>query len=357
MSAKKVVIIEGEDAAPEAVRPTINLIDRLGVEIEWLRPPVGEEGLARCGSLFPDECRLAIDSSDATLFGATNGKSAPALFYLRWGKATYANVRPTRWIPGYKSPLRSPEGIDFVIIRENLEDLYVGVEGDLEALKPLGLESKRLGHEVADLAPGRFALKVFTKAGVERVVRFGFELARRRKLNGHRGKVTVASKYNVLPRSDGFFQEVAERVAESYPDITYETFLADDFARRIVASPHDLDVVVLPNMYGDILSDEASGIIGGLGLAPSGCYGNDYAYFESVHGSAPDIAGKNVINPTATILSAVMMLEYLGFGDQARKLETAVEMVYAEGKHLTPDQGGAATTTEFCEAVERKLSE
>ncbi len=357
VASKQVVVIEGEDAAPEAVRPTLALIDRLALDIEWVRPPVGEEGMTRHGSLFPDEARRAIDASDATLFGATSGKSAPALFYLRWGKGTYANVRPARWFRGCRSPLLHPEGIDFVIVRENLEDLYVGVEGDLEALRPLGLTSLMAGGPVADMGPGRFALKVITEAGSERVARFAFELARRRRAQGRPGKVTCASKYNMLPRSDGLFRDVAARVAASYPDIAFETFIVDDFARRLVAAPHALDVVVLPNLYGDILSDAAAGVIGGLGLAPSGCYGDTYAYFESAHGSAPDIAGKNVINPTATILSATMMLEYLGFAAAARRLEAAVERVYAAGHALTPDQGGNASTTEFCEVVARELSE
>ena len=287
MSSKRIVVIEGEDAAPEAVRPALGLIDRLELDIEWIHPPVGEEGIRLNGSAFPDACREAIDNSDATLFGATNGKSASALFYLRWGKETYANVRPTRWIPGYRSPLLNPQGIDFVIIRENIEDLYVGLEGDLEALKPLDLRSSRLGRSISDLGKGKYALKIITEAGCERVVRFGFELARRRKTEGHPGKVTCSSKYNVLPGTDGLFMDVAAKVARDYPDIRYETYLADDFARRIVASAQDLDVVVLPNLYGDILSDEAAGLIGGLGLAPSGCYGDSYAYFESVHGSAP----------------------------------------------------------------------
>jgi isocitrate/isopropylmalate dehydrogenase len=352
---KRVVVIEGEDAAPEAVRPTIDLVDRLGAGIEWVRPPVGEEGMRRCGSLFPDECRQAIDESDATLFGATSGKSGQALFYLRWGKQTYANVRPARWTRGYRSPLASPDGIDFVIVRENLEDLYVGAEGDLETLRPLGLTGFTTRGSIADLGPGRFALKVITEAGSERVARFAFELARRRKAAGRPGKVTCASKYNMLPQSDGLFRDVARRVAASYPDIAFETFIVDDFARRLVAAPHDLDVVVLPNLYGDILSDAAAGIIGGLGLAPSGCYGDAYAYFESAHGSAPDIAGRNVINPTATILSAAMMLDHLGFAVEARRLATAVERVYADGEILTPDQGGRASTTELCAAVAGEL--
>jgi isocitrate/isopropylmalate dehydrogenase len=155
----------------------------------------------------------------------------------------------------------------------------------------------------------------------------------------------------MLPQSDGLFRSVALDVARGYPDIGFDGFLVDDFARRLVAEPHGLDVVVLPNLYGDILSDAAAGLVGGLGLAPSGCYGDSYAYFESVHGTAPDIAGRNVINPTATILSAVMMLDHLGFDAAARRLDAAVARVYAAGAPLTPDQGGAATTTAFCEAV------
>ncbi len=355
MPAKRVVIIEGEDAAPEAMRPTVALVERLGADIEWVRPPVGVEGVRRCGTPFPEECRRAIDASDATLFGATSGPSAAALFYLRWGKQTYANVRPARWFAGARSPLARPTGIDFVIVRENLEDLYVGVEGDLEALRPLGLSGFTVRRPVADLGPGRFALKVITEAGSERVVRFAFELARRRKAAGRPGKVTCASKYNMLPQSDGLFRDVAARVAAAYPGIAFESFIVDDFARRLVAVPHDLDVVVLPNLYGDILSDAAAGLIGGLGLAPSGCYGDAYAYFESAHGSAPDIAGKNIINPTATILSAALLLHHLGFAAHAHRLEAAVERVYADGRALTPDQGGSASTTEFCDAVGRAL--
>jgi isocitrate/isopropylmalate dehydrogenase len=355
MGRKRVVVIEGEDAAPEVVRPTIALIDRLGPDIEWLHPPVGDAGIAQHGSLFPEEARQAIDASDATLFGATSGKSAPALFYLRWGKQTYANVRPARWLPGYRSPLANPQGIDFVIVRENLEDLYVGVEGDIEALRPLGLTSWTARQPVAEMGPGRFGLKVITEAGSERVVRFAFEVAQRRRKGGRPRKVTCATKHNMLPHSDGLFLQVARRVAASYPDIQFESFIVDDFAHRLVAAPHELDVVVLPNLYGDILSDAAAAVIGGLGLAPSGCYGDGYAYFESAHGSAPDIAGKNVINPTATILAGTLMLDYLGFGEAARRLAMAVERVYAEGRCLTRDQGGSASTTDFCVAVERAL--
>ena len=206
------------------------------------------------------------------------------------------------------------------------------------------------------MAPARFALKIISERGSERVIRYAFELAQRRKAQGYRGRVTCSSKYNMLPRSDGLFLEVAQRMAPDYPDIEFEHFIIDDMARRVVAAPQDLDVLVLPNLYGDVLSDLAAGVIGGLGLAPSGCYGETYAYFESAHGSAPDIAGLNIINPTATLLSGAMLLAHLGFGAAATRLETAVERVYAEGKCLTPDQGGSARTTEFCEAVERQLA-
>ncbi len=346
MPVRRVVVVEGEDAAPEAVRPSLRVVDALGTGIEWLQPPVGERGLAECGSLFPDEARAAIDASDATLFGATSGPSAPAILYLRWGRRTYANVRPCRFWPGCASPLRRPEGIDFVIVRENLEDLYTGVEGELETLAPLGLGSPMFGRPVAELAPGRFALKVITEAGSERVIRFAFELARSR-----RRRLTCATKHNMLPRSDGLFRDVALRLAVEYPDVELRSYIVDDFARRLIAEPHELDVVVLPNLYGDVFSDAAAGLVGGLGLAPSGCYGDDYAYFESAHGSAPDIAGRGIINPTATLLSAALMLEHLGLGAAARRLRGAIERVYAEGRVLTPDQGGSASTEDFCRAV------
>lgn len=356
MATKRVVIIEGEDAAPEAMGPTVELVDRLGLDIEWSRPPVGEEGIALRDSPFPEEAREAIDGSDATLFGATSGPSVRALFYLRWGKETYANVRPARWFPGCRSPMASPEGIDIALVRENLEDLYVGVEGDIADLAPVDLRSFTWRRPVSELGAGKFALKVITEKGSERVVRFAFELARRRKKgSGKPGKVTSATKHNMLAVTDGLFLEVAQRIAGEYPDIEFESLIVDDFAHRLVARAHDFDVAVMPNLYGDILSDAAAGVIGGLGLAPSGCYGEDYAYFESAHGSAPDIAGKNIINPTATILSAAMMLEYLGFGQAAQRLEGAVHEVYAEGAHLTPDQGGACSTTEFCQAVGERL--
>jgi len=355
MPRKRVVVIEGEDSAPEAMRPSVALLQKLGVDVEWIHPPVGERGLEEHGVVFPSVAREAIDTSDATFFGSTSGKSVAALFYLRWGKQTYANVRPARFVRGYGSPLANPQGVDFVIVRENLEDLYLGVEGPVEDLAPLGLVSRTAGKPVAEMAPGRYALKVISEAGTERVARFSFELARSRKASGRPGRVTCATKHNMLPQSDGLFREVTQRVALDYPDIELQSFIVDDFAHRMIAAPRDLDVVVTPNLYGDILSDAAAALVGGLGLAASGCYGDDYAYFESAHGTAPDITGRNIINPTATLLSAAMMLDYLGFGDAARRLTDALERIYAEGRVLTPDQGGTASTSAFCDETARLL--
>jgi len=241
--------------------------------------------------------------------------------------------------------------IDFVIVRENLEDLYAGIEGNIEDLNAIPLNSFTAGQALSEMAPGRFAIKVITEKRTKAIIEFAFELARRRKADGRPGKATCSSKYNMLFYSDGLFKEIAQQVAPAYPDIEFETFIIDDLAHRLVKSPQDLDVVVMPNLYGDILSDAAGGLIGGLGLVASGCYGKDYAYFESAHGTAPDLVGKNIINPTAQIISGAMMLDYLGFSDPSKQLISAVEKVYAQGKFLTPDQGGSSTTSQFTDAV------
>ena len=349
---KTIAVIPGDDAAPEAVRPVVALLDSLNIGLHWAYPEVGEAAEANTGSRFPAAARQMIDDADTTLFGSTSGKSGAALHYLRWGKETYANVRPCRYLPGCASPLREAEGIDFVIVRENLEDLYVGVEGDLQDLAPLNLTGRTVRKPVHELGRGRYAVKAITREGTERVVRFAFELAAQR--NGKR-KVACATKHNMLRETDGLFLEVARQVASEHPNIEFESFIVDDFACRMIREPHRFDVVVMPNQYGDILSDAAGGLVGSLGLAASGCFGADYAYFEPAHGTAPDIAGRNVINPTATLLSAAMMLQHLGFDGQASRLEAAVAQVYADGRTLTPDQGGSASTTEFCAAVARAL--
>ncbi len=356
---KTVAVIPGDDAAPEAVLPTIDLLEKLGIEIDFEWPLYGPRALAETGSLFPDTTRAAIDAADATLFGAGSGDSTPIVQYLRWGKSTYANVRPARWIPGCNSPLANPEGIDLVILRENLEDLALGIGGELQELYPLQLRSERGKCTLNDfseaLGGGRFAVKAITRGGTERIARHAFELARARKAEGKMGKVTCGTKHNLIPQPDGLFLEVTREVAADYPDVAFENWFIDDFARRLIAEPQSMDVVVLPSLYGDIFSDAAGGLIGGLGLCPSGCFGEEYAYFEPIHGTAPDIAGKNIINPTAMIRTAGMMLRHLGFAESADRLDAAITEVYQAADRLTPDQGGAASTTAFCEAVASRL--
>ncbi|MCP5026906.1 MAG: isocitrate/isopropylmalate dehydrogenase family protein [Actinomycetia bacterium] len=336
-----VCLIEGDDAAPEVVGPTVELLDASGADIEW--HPVDGTDL--------NAARDMIDATDTCLFGSTNGRSSRALFHLRWGRQTYANLRPVRHIPGSITPLAEPDGLDFVIVRENLEDLYLGLEGDLPELEPLGLTGRRR-EPLGSLGPGSYAIKVITDKGSTRVAHAAFRLARERKEAGRGpGKVTVAAKTNMLPVSDGRFHARCMDVATEYPDIDVDSYIIDDFARRLVATPHSLDVVVMPNLYGDILSDAAAGLSGGLGTAPSAGVGDDYSYFEPVHGSAPDIAGMGIINPTAQLLSAVMMLDHLGQAEPARRIESAVWSVYADGNHLTRDQGGKASTRQFADAI------
>lgn len=351
MANKKVVVLPGDDTAPETVYAALDVIRALEVPIDFVEFPPGEEWNR---GETDKAAKAAIDSSDSTLFGSTSGKTN-AIGHLRWGRRTYANVRPCRYFKGFRSPLAHPDGIDFIIVRENLEDLYVGLEGPLEALAPLKLHSRTMRTDLDTSERGIYAIKVITERNTRNVANFACRLALRRKAEGHPGKVTCASKYNMLRESDGFFRQIVEETVAGYPELKYEQFIVDDFARRLVQSPHDLDVVVMPNLYGDILSDAAAGTIGGLGLAPSGCYGDDYAYFESVHGTAPDIKGMGIINPTATMLSAALMLDYLGFSGPSKRFENAIRKIYAEGKTLTPDQGGSAKTGEFTRAVIESL--
>jgi isocitrate/isopropylmalate dehydrogenase len=341
-------VIPGDDAAPEAMAATMTVLRHLDPSVDWDELPPGVE----LAGLDADEREAMvherIDAADTVLFGSTNG-TTPGVAYMRWGRRTFANVRPIRWRPGYRSPLAQPEGIDYVIVRENLEDAYVGIMGDVTELRAAGLigPRARLVHD----GEGRYAAKVITRAGTEQVARFAFELAARRREDGHPGKVTVSAKTNMLPKTDQWFCEIVADVGRSYPAIEFDQYIVDDMAHRLVLRPHELDVVLLPNLYGDVLSDEGAATIGGLGLAPSGCYGDDFAYFESAHGTAPDIAGRGLINPTATLLSAVMLLDHLGLAADARRLDDAITAVYAAGEARPVDQGGTAGTTEFAEAV------
>jgi isocitrate/isopropylmalate dehydrogenase len=342
---QRVAVVPGDDASPEAIAATMHVLDELALPVDFtvLRP--GE-------SLAPE----AADAQDTVLFGATNG-STTGLGYLRHGWGTYANVRPIAHLAGAPSPLRNPERIDYVIVREALEDVYAGIEGPLESLADRGVDLTTAAERAGSLrrypfaGKGVYGLKLYTREGVERVARFAAALAVRRRTQGHPGRITIGGKWNVNPTTDGFFRDVALAIIGQAPGIEVNTYLADDLGRRLVMSPEEFDVILLPNLYGDVLSDVGAGTIGGLGLAPSGGFGDDRAYFEPVHGSAPDLAGRHVINPTATLLSAAMMLEHLDLADAATALCAAVRRVISDGRWCTPDLGGRAMTEEFARAV------
>ena len=351
---KRVVALGGEGIGPEVVDVTCDLLVKSGMPIEIVTPPHGAPAIKSHGHAMPDETKRSCEHADGVLFGAAGGPPTSAVVgWLRWEQGTYASVRPVKHYPGASSPLAHPEGIDYVIVRELSEGLYPGREGELADLARAMPElADKFGRRIGDYGAGRFAAKVVTRAGVERAARFACELARSRKARGAPGKLTCITKSNVMPKADGLFQQVvAEVAAREYPDVTHEHFYVDDGARRLVRFPRQMDVVLTMNLYGDILSDLGAETAGGLGMAPSGCYREGWAYFESVHGSAPDIAGRGIANPTGAILSAVMMLQHMKLESEAQRLDAAVARVYRDAKALTADQGGKASTTELAAAV------
>ncbi len=347
--SRSVAVVPGDDAAPEAMAATLLVLEALEPQVGFDVLPPGEE----LADLDVDRREAYVierlDAADTVLFGSSNG-TTPGIAHLRWGRGTYANVRPVQWRAGYRSPMARPEDLDYVIVRENLEDAYVGIMGDAQDLHDSGLIGPRA--RLAWSGEGRYAAKVITREGTEKVARFAFDLARRRaEGSGRPPSLTVSAKTNMLPATDRWFCSIVEEVGAEFRDVTLRQFIIDDMAHRLVMSPEQLDVLLLPNLYGDVLSDLGAGTIGGMGLAASGCYGDGFAYFESAHGTAPDIAGRGTINPTASLLSAVMMFQWLGLDDDAARLDRAMVEIYRQGDCLPVDQGGTATTDEFAAAV------
>jgi isocitrate/isopropylmalate dehydrogenase len=247
-----------------------------------------------------------------------------------------------------------PERIDYIIVRDNLEGMYPPREGDLSEIAALPSSTNWWQAPPIDKV-GAYSLRISTDEQMLRVAAAACDIALQRQAAGYPGLVTLGAKYSILPRTDGRFREIVRETVRQHASLTYQEYLVDDMARRMVAMPETLDVVVLGNEHGDILADAASGTIGGLGLSPSACYGNDYSYFEPVHGSAPDLAGKGVINPTAMMFTGAMLLNFLDLNEQAQRLEKAVARTYSAGDMLPIDQGGTATTTEFIDAVKENL--
>ncbi|MFV2062834.1 MAG: NADP-dependent isocitrate dehydrogenase [Chloroflexota bacterium] len=339
----RVTLIPGDGVGPEISLAARRVIEASGVAIEWEEVEAGAEVFKRGDSSgVPSDTVDSISRTGVALKGPLmtpvgfGEKSANVT--LRKLFETYANIRPARQIPGV--PTRyDGEGIDFIVVRENIEDLYAGVEY---------MDSR-------DVA---IALKIISRRGSEKIIRYAFELARREG----RKSVTCATKANILKLTEGLFKNVFEEMAPEYPEIEPQHLIIDNVAHQMVKDPAQFDVIVTTNLAGDIISDLASGLVGGLGFAASGNYGDDVAIFEAVHGSAPKYTGKNVINPTALILSSVMMLRHLGEPDAAQRIEDAVFVTLEEGKAVTLDvarQAGdverATSTSGFADAIIENL--
>ncbi|HEY4979807.1 MAG TPA: isocitrate dehydrogenase (NAD(+)) [Candidatus Acidoferrum sp.] len=328
----KVTLLPGEGIGPEVAAATRQILDAAGVQIDWEelgaraehtdKATTGAEVLNTAAIESVKRNRVGLKGPMAT---AIAGGARSVNVALRRSLDLYANLRPVKNVPGVKSHF---EDVDVVIVRENTEDLYSGLE-----------------HEVV---PGVVeSLKIITEKASTKIAKFAFEYARK---NG-RKKIHAIHKANIMKMSDGLFLRSIRVVAENYKDIEYKELIVDNACMQLVIDPKQFDVLLLPNLYGDIVSDLGAGLVGGLGVVPSGNIGDECAIFEAVHGTAPDIAGKGLANPTALIMSAVLMLNYLGERDAASKVDAALIRVYREGKHVTKDVGGKAGTKEFTDAV------
>lgn len=352
-AAPTVVLLGGDGIGPEVVEATAEVLHALLPDARFERPPHGQPALDRCGDALPEETRTACRRADAILFGATSGPSHAVLRFLRWGLDTYANLRPAKSLPGLASPLAGDPRVDLLVVRENLEGEYPGREGEVRDFRARWPEFRdNLGRELPD--EGLFTLRLTTEESTRRVARAAVRHALARRENGRPGTVTVVTKANVLRKTDGAFRAWAEEEL-SAAGVEHRHLYVDDAARRLVAEPERFDVILAPNLFGDILSDVAAELAGGMGMAPSACVGDRHAYFESVHGSAPDIAGRGIANPLATVLSAVLLLDHLGHRAEAEALEAAVRRLLADATTLTPDLGGTATTAEVTAALLHEL--
>ena len=327
MTMYRIAVIPGPGIGGEVVPEAVRLLESTDLEFDCSYMEVGYEVFKKFGTPVPDDVLARMRRTQACLFGATTTPVGvpgykSAIITLRRALGLYANVRPAK---SYPIP-KSMKNVDLVIVRENTEGLYSGME-----------------FELADSA---YSIRVITRKATERIARYAFDLAMKR-----RKKVTIVTKANVLRKSDGLFLEVSRKVAEDYPEVEVEESFVDVTAMRLVLKPHIFDVIVTSNLFGDILSDEAAGLVGGLGLAPSANIGADYALFEPVHGSAPRLAGRGIANPMAAILASKMMLDYLGENKWAERVENAIVTVLEEGEVLTPDLGGNSTTKQVTDAI------
>jgi isocitrate dehydrogenase (NAD+) len=327
-------LIPGDGIGPDITEATIDILDAAGASFEWDRQLAGAAGVEQKGTPMPDETLESIERTRLALKGPLEtpiGEGYRSVnVALRQTFDLYANVRPARDIvPGGRY-----DGVDIVLIRENTEDLYAGLEHYI-----------RIGEDPQAAAE---SIALITRVGSERIVRYAFEYA----LRHGRKKVTLVHKANILKYSQGLFRAMGQRIAKEYDGkLEFDERIVDAAAMQLVIDPNRFDVIVTTNMFGDILSDLVSGLVGGLGLAPGSNIGRDAAIFEAVHGTAPDIAGKGIANPGALVLAACLMLDHIGDRFRADRIRRGLESTIREGKVLTRDLGGSATTQEFTDAV------
>jgi len=326
--AHRVTLIPGDGIGPEVAEAARRIIEAGGVKIEWETLPARQHAEGR-GEVQNTQLVESIRRTCVALKGPIATPIAEGLpsinVALRKALDLYVNLRPVRNLDGVRSRF---EGVDLIIVRENTEDLYAGLE---HTVIPGVVES----------------LKIITEKASTRIARFAFEYARKHG----RKRIHAIHKANIMKLSDGLFLASTRKVAAEYPDIEYKELIVDNTCMQLVLDPKQFDMLLLPNLYGDVVSDLAAGLVGGLGVVPSGNLGESAAIFEAVHGTAPDIAGKGLANPTAILMSGIMMLDHLGETQAARRIDAALHRVYREGKHLTRDVGGTATTEEFASAV------
>jgi isocitrate dehydrogenase (NAD+) len=326
-----VTLIPGDGIGPEVADAAVRAVNATGVSIDWQRADLNASIISKSGQVLPPHIIESLERTHVGLKGPVTTPIAGGFqsvnVALRKQFDLYANVRPVRSLPGLWTRF-SDVKIDMVIFRENTEDLYSGLE-----------------HEVVkDVVT---SLKVITRVASIRIAEYAFDFARK----SGRKKVAAIHKANIMKLSDGLFLRCCREVAQRFPEIEYKELIVDNASMQLVIRPETFDLLLLPNLYGDIVSDLAAGLVGGLGVVPGANMGDKDAVFEAVHGSAPDIAGKGIANPTALMLSSVLMLIHLGEQAAASRLRTAIERVYAEKKRLTTDVGGSASTQEFTDAV------
>ncbi|HEU4340083.1 MAG TPA: isocitrate dehydrogenase (NAD(+)) [Candidatus Binatia bacterium] len=329
----KVTLIPGDGIGPEVTKPTLEVIKAAGVDIDWETQLAGAPALKKHGTTIPKQLMDSFNRNKIALKGPVTtpvGEGfASVNVELRQGFDLFANLRPIKNLPGVKARYQD---VNLIVVRENTEGLYSGIE-----------------HEVV---PGVMeSLKIITEKASTRIAKFAFEFAR----SHGRKRVAAIHKANIMKLTDGLFLDCARKMAAHYTDIAFSDLIVDNACMQLVLDPLKLDVLLLENLYGDIVSDLAAGLVGGLGVVPGANLGDEHALFETVHGSAPDIKGKHIANPTAMMLAAVMMLEHISEKAAARKIRSSLEAVLLRGDALTPDLGGTATTKKFADSIIREI--